>query len=128
VDREFWDGVQRETLLIRKCRDCGRRQFFPRPVCVECMSANLDWEESSGRGRVYSFTLVRVPRHPAFRKQVEETGQPVIFAEIELAEGVHMLGQMVGCRPEDVQLGAPVRVAFEPVPGGEFKLPKFRLA
>jgi uncharacterized OB-fold protein len=128
VDREFWDGVQQDKLLIQKCRDCGHLQFFPRPVCVGCMSLRLTWQESAGHGAVYSFTLVRVPRHPAFRKLVEEGGQPVIFAEIELVEGVRMMSQIVGCRPEDVQLGAPVRVTFEPVPGAEFKLPKFRPA
>lgn len=128
VDQEFWDGVQQDKLLIQKCRECGRLQFFPRPVCGGCFSGNLAWQESAGRGTVYSFTLVRVPRHPAFRKLVEETGQPVIFAEIELAEGVRMMSQIVDCRPEDVKLGGQVRVTFAPVPGAEFKLPKFRLA
>jgi uncharacterized OB-fold protein len=127
VDRQFWDGVQQERLLIQKCQECGRFQFFPRPLCGACLSLRLAWQEASGRGSVYSFTLVRVPRHPVFRKLVEETGQPIVFAEIELAEGVRMLSQIVGCRPEDVRLGARVRVTFEPVPEADFKLPKFRL-
>lgn len=127
VDRAFWEGIQQGRLLIRHCRGCGRRQFFPRPVCAECLSLDLGWEEASGRGTVYAFTLVRVPRHPAVRAAVEATGEPVVFAEIELAEGVRMMGQIVGGRPEAVTLGAPVQVAFETAPGTEFKLPRFRL-
>ena len=128
VDREFWDGVQQEKLLIQKCRDCGRLQFFPRPVCIDCMGLDLGWQEASGRGVVYSFTLVWVPRHPTFCNVVEQTRQPVVFAEIELAEGVRMLSQIVDCRPDAVRLGGPVRATFETAEGAQFKLPKFRLA
>jgi uncharacterized OB-fold protein len=126
VDREFWNGIQAGRLLIPKCRDCGRRHFFPRPACPECLGANLEWEPASGRGTVYSFSLVRVPRAPAVRAHVEATGVPVIFVEVRLNEGVRVLAQLVGTRPEDVTLGMPVAVAFEPPPGTEFKLPCFR--
>ena len=47
VDRGFWDGVQQDKLLIQKCRECGRLQFFPRPVCVGCLSTSLTWQESA---------------------------------------------------------------------------------
>lgn len=127
VDQEFWNAVQQERLLLPRCRDCGLVQFFPRPACVACLGANLAWEEASGLGTVYAVTLVRVPRHPAFRRQVEETGEPVVFAEIALAEGVRVLGQIVGVPAAEVRPGASVRVVFEPVAPAGFKLFRFRL-
>jgi len=127
IDQEFWDGVRNNRLLIQKCLDCNRLQFFPRPVCVRCFSDNLGWQEAQGSGTVYSFTVVRVPRSPAFRKQVEETGVPIVFAAIDLDEGVRVMSQIIDCKPEEAELGARVGVTFEEVEGTDFKVPKFRL-
>ena len=127
IDQGFWDGVQEGKFLLQKCLECNHLQFFPRAVCVNCFGMNLGWEESKGTGVVYSFTLVRVPRDPVLRKQVQETGIPIVFAAVDLDEGVRILGEITGCEPEEIKLGARVKMAFEEVEGTNFKLPKFRL-
>lgn len=126
-DKPFWDGVQEGKLLIQKCLDCKTLQYFPRPVCVNCFSMNLGWQESAGSGTVYSFTPVLRPVHPAYIKALEETGVPALFAQILLDEGVIMMSEIVGSRPEEVEVGARVKVSFEVAKGTDFKLPKFRL-
>lgn len=127
VDKPFWEEVQQGRFVLQKCQDCSRLQFLPRPVCVNCFSRNLGWQQSSGTGSIYSFTNVYAPVRPAPRKQVEETGVPIVFAAIDLDEGVRVLSEIVGCTPEEVELGARVKVCFEQAPGTNFKLPKFRL-
>lgn len=127
VDKPFWEEVQKGNFVLQKCQDCGRLQYLPRPVCVNCFSRNLDWQKSGGTGSVYSFTSVYVPVRPAPRQQVEETGVPIIFAAIDLDEEVRVLSEIVGCKPEEVELGARVRVSCEEAPGTDFKLPRFRL-
>jgi len=127
IDREFWDGVNNNKLVVQKCLDCNTLQFFPRPVCVHCFGEKLGWQEVKGTGKVYSFTIVTVPRSPAFRKQVEQTGAPIIFAAIDLDEGIRMMSQIVDCKPGDVQIGSKVKAIFEQVEGTDFKVPKFRL-
>ena len=126
-DRAFWMGVQKGILTVQKCQDCGKLQFFPRPVCLDCFSRNLGWHECKGTGRVYSFSIVNVPADPAMRKYVQETKTPFILAIVELDEKVRMLTEIIDCRPDEVKLGAPVRVAFREIPGTDFLLPVFRL-
>ena len=117
--RAFWEGTKRHELLIQKCRDCGKLQFYPRGLCTACMSTNLDWVRSSGRGTVYSFTTVYRPPSPAFTPDV-----PYVIAIIEMEEGVRMMGNVVGCPPDQVKVGMPVTVVFEDV-NETITLPKF---
>jgi uncharacterized OB-fold protein len=88
---------------------------------------NLGWQESAGLGTVYSFTPVTMPLHPSASKYMEETGIPFIFAAIDLDEGVRVMSEIIGCKPEEIKLGARVKVSFEEARGTQFKLPKFRL-
>ena len=127
VDKPFWDAAQDETFLLQKCRECGRLQFLPRPICVDCFSMDLDWKGSKGTGEIYSFTPVFVPVRPAPRIQVKETGVPIIFAAIDLDEGVRALSEIVDCEPEEVKIGDRVQVCFREAAGTDFKMPKFRL-
>ena len=127
VDKEFWYGLKENKLLLQKCLDCNRVQFFPRPLCVNCFSTNLGWEESKGMGTIYSLTLVRTTFIPAYMKQISDTGMPVIFAIIDLDEGVRMMSQIVGCKPGEVEIGERVKVTFKEIEGTEFKLPLFQL-
>jgi len=120
VSKTFWQGCQRQELLLQKCCNCGQFQFYPRPICINCMSGNLEWVSSSGRGTVYSFTVVHQNVMPGFAQEV-----PYVFAIIELAEGVRLSTNIVGCAPADVHIGMPVVVVFEPI-SPEVSLPKFR--
>jgi uncharacterized OB-fold protein len=127
VDKPFWDEVQKGNLVLQKCQDCGRLQFLPRPVCINCFSRNLGWQQSKGTGAVYSFTEVFVPVRPGPRKYVEESGVPILFAAIDLDEGVRAMGEVVECKPDELKIGSRVQVKFEKAPGANFNLPKFRL-
>lgn len=126
-DRLFWEGVQHGKFLIQKCLDCNMLQFYPRFICIRCFGKNLGWQESRGVGTIYSFTPVLLPLHPVLRKKVEETKIPVLFAKIDLDEGVRIISEIVGSKLEDVKIGARVQLVFEEAEGTNFKLPKFRL-
>ena len=127
VDKPFWDAVQNGNFLLQKCKRCGRLQFLPRPVCLDCFGMDLDWQESEGIGKIYSYTSVFAPMRPAPRRQVDETGVPIIFAAVDLNEGVRVLSEIVDCQPDEIKIGADVRVCFYKAPGTSFKLPKFKL-
>ena len=57
---------------------------------------------------------------PGFREML-----PYVYAIVELAEGVRMPTNVVGCPPDAVRIGMPVEVVFEDV-APEITLPKFR--
>ena len=93
--------------------------FYPRISCPHCFSENVEWVEASGKGTVYSFTVVRNNPPSAFI-----TDLPYVVAIVKLAEGVQMLTNIVGCDPEEVRCDMPVQVTFEKL-DDEFTLPKF---
>ena len=73
------------------------------------------------KGIVYSYVIA----HEALRGWTGEV--PYVVAIIELAEGPHMISNVVGTPIDRVQIGMPVSVFFEPE-GEEIFLPKFRAA
>jgi uncharacterized OB-fold protein len=80
-------------------------------MCPNCQSLSFDLVELSGRGEVYSFSILHHPRSPAFE-------YPVIAALVELREGVRVVTNLVDVDPEDVRIGMPVSVTFAPTVDG----------
>jgi uncharacterized protein len=120
-DRPFWQAAARGVLTAQRCRECGHRQHYPRPACTRCLSGDLQWDELSGRGTVYSYTVVRQPVDASFRDAA-----PYIFADVALDEGLRMVARIAGAAPGEVQIGDRVSVVFQP--SGEVYLPYFRPA
>lgn len=119
-NQAFWDNCREHQLVLRRCKDC--RSFFhpPRPSCPDCASANLEWVDSEGRGKVYSYVITRQPVNPAFRDRL-----PWGVVEIKLEEGVYLISNIVDCDPEEIEIGMDVEVVFEEV-NDEITLPKFK--
>lgn len=118
--KPFWDAAKEERLLLQKCKDCGKFVFYPRIVCPHCFSDSLGWEEASGKGKVYSYTVVE-NNAPSFFKE----DMPFVVALVRLPEGVQMMSNIVECDPYSVDFDMEVEVVFDKV-SDEFTLPKFR--
>ncbi len=115
----YWNGCRDHRLLLQRCRACGRHRFYPRMLCLHCSSTDTEWVEASGRGHVYTYSVIHRAPSPAFK-----TDTPYVLAIVELEEGVRMMTNICGCSPSDVHIGMPVRVVFEPMTA-EIILPKF---
>jgi len=122
VDQPYWEGAAAGKLLLQKCRGCGKVQFFPRVACVDCFG-EMDWIEAKGTGKIHTFTLVRVPRNPAFKEDV-----PIYYINVILDEGVIMESRLVGDAKEKVKMGDRVKVIFQETHDPNIKLPCFELA
>ena len=116
----FWDAAHRHVLSIQRCQSCGVHIFYPRPACPECGSVELEWNEVSGRGTLYSFTIARRPTARDFADKV-----PYAIAIVELEEGPHLATNVVGCDPETLRIGQPLKAVFEDV-SDEISLVHFR--
>jgi hypothetical protein len=106
-DDEFWAATAEGKLLLRRCDDCGVPIWYPRPFCPVCGSFRTSWSEASGRGTVYTFTVVHRSGIPGYREAL-----PYVVAYVELAEGPRVMTNIVDCEPDDVEVGMPVRVVF----------------
>ena len=117
---EFYQFCKQHELRFQRCSTCSTWRHMPRESCPACGSFDWSWERSTGKGRVYSWTVVHRALHPGFAADV-----PYAVAIIELDEGVRLVSQVVGLAPEALRLDLPVEVAFEAVTP-EVRLPKFR--
>jgi hypothetical protein len=112
VSAAYWEAAAQGRLLLQHCPSCGSRQFYPRAICTTC-GADPQWEEASGRGIVYTFTVIRQQGAEPFKGEV-----PYVVAMIALDEGPMMMGNVTGCPPDDVSIGLVVRAySVEVEPG-----------
>src|SRR5687768_13888412 len=121
ANKAFWEGCADGKLRLRKCAKCGKHQAPTRNACG-CGSSELQWVETSGRGKVYSFNVLHRAPDPAFRDEL-----PYVIAIVELEEGARLMSNITGSPPDAVKVGAPVRAVFETAAEG-IGLPKFQLA
>lgn len=120
--KPFWEAAREHRFVLQHCQGCGRYQHYPRILCTHCASTDLEWREASGKGTVYSVTVVYRAPSPAFQEEV-----PYAIALIDLAEGPRMMSNIVDIDPEAVAIGMPVEVVFDDIT--EYvSLPKFRPA
>lgn len=118
----FWEGVDAGELRIQRCGGCGVLRHPPQPLCDACGSADQGHVLSSGRGSVHSHVTHHYPPLPGVQL-------PHTVLLVELEEGVRVVSELApGEDADDVQIGAPVRVAYEQVPGANRTLPVFRLS
>lgn len=115
----FWEGLKEHKLLIQRCTDCQKTIFYPRLICPHCFSDQVEWIEASGKGKIYSYTIV-YQTTPAFRDQV-----PYAVGMIELEEGVRMVSRIIGDL-DKIAIDKPVSVVFEKI-DDELTLPYFKL-
>jgi uncharacterized protein len=113
--KAFWDAAAEGRFLIRVCTACGKAHWYPRPICPFCFSPETHWTEASGRGRIYSFSVMR-------RAEV-----PYAIGYVTLAEGPTMLTNLVNCNFDGLAIGREVRLVFTPSEGGPM-VPTFTLA
>jgi len=122
VSAVYWDAAKSSRLTLQHCGRCARYIFHPRVVCPHCWNEDLSWNEVSGNGCIYTYTVVRRAPHRMFLDLV-----PYALAVIELDEGPFMTANIVECDVEDVHVGMRVQVTFEELNDG-MALPQFRPA
>ena len=102
----FWKRAEDGKLDIQRCAECGHYQHYPAAVCRRCWSRSLTWQEATGLGTVWTFTVVGMPGHPAWQADV-----PYVLAIVELDEGPRLMTNIVGSDREKVGVGDRVRIA-----------------
>jgi uncharacterized OB-fold protein len=116
----FWDGTAAGELRIQRCAQCGAVRHPPGPMCPACGEpADGGYVLAAGTGEVFSYVVHHHPPVPGKRL-------PMVVALVQLPQGVRMVGEMPGVRPDQVRVGLPVRVTF--VPAGDMLLPAWRPA
>ena len=113
--KAFWDAAREGRFLIPFCTACGKAHWYPRAICPFCMSDKVELKEASGRGKIYTYSVMR--------------RAPEVYAigYVTLEEGPTMLTNIVDCDPDKVAIGQPVAVVFRETENGP-PAPMFRPA
>ena len=115
----FWDATRDERLLIPYSAATGEPFWYPREVAPDTLEPDIEWREASGDGVVYA---VSVQHRPGPGRDPDDG--PYAVALIDLAEGVRIMSNVIGCEPDQVAVAMAVRVAWHELSDGR-KLPMF---
>lgn len=95
----FYEAAREGRFLIRRCGGCSRTHWYPRAICPHCFGETV-WEEASGRGTVYSYSVMR------------RADPPYIIAYVTLAEGPTVMTNLVACDLDGASIGQEVELAW----------------
>lgn len=115
--KPFWEATREKRLLLQYDRVAEAWQFYPRPTSIHTgRHGNLEWREASGKGQVFSHTIIRRAR-PPFRDR-----EPYIVAMVTLDEGVNVMSNIVRCSEEELKAGLRLKPYWHPLPDGRHLL------
>jgi hypothetical protein len=117
----YWEAARRHELALQRCRPCARFQHPPGPICRQCYGDDLEFAATRGRGTLYTFT---VTYHEFLPGDADRLPLPIGLVELAEAPALRVLANLVHVEPDDIEVGMPVRVSFEQLPGGAV-LPQF---
>ncbi len=116
---EYKEGLAKGVLLGLRCNACREHILPPTAACPTCGSSRLEVASFSPRGRITTFTVVRVAAAGFL--------PPFVVAMVELDQGPWVMGTVKGIQPEaatmdligrNVHVGSD-RTAADPYSGGE---------
>jgi uncharacterized OB-fold protein len=102
----FWDAAREGRFLVPFCSACGKAHWYPRAICPFCASDKIEWRNASGKGTIYTFSVMRRAK------------DPYAIAHVTLAEGPTMLTNIVDCDFDKLKIGQPVTVVFQETENG----------
>lgn len=114
----YWRAASNGELLVRECTDCALVYHYPRSLCPDCFSENVEWREASGRGEVYAYSTART------MSGWPETDLPLVVAYVELEEGPRIMTN-IDAEPEDVAIETRVEVEFVATEDEDIAVPVF---
>src|SRR6266851_1235156 len=98
----YWAGCKNGQLTLQRCAGCGAFRHPPAPICHVCRSDATEWVAVSGRGTVYTYTVVHHPVHPKLQEAIPYN---VVLVALEDAPGVRVVSNVIDAGPEDLRIG-----------------------
>ncbi|MET8797014.1 OB-fold domain-containing protein [Nocardia sp. NPDC004568] len=110
ITAPYWAAARERRLSLQFCRGCECFVHLPAAFCPRCTSADLVWRDMSGRGTLYSYTVMHDAPAPGFAGSL-----PYLVGIAELVEqpGLLLTADLLGASPDDVAIGMPLEVIFE---------------
>jgi len=119
----FDQYIAEHKLMAARCTKCSGMYVPPRAICPKCQSEELEWVETSGKGKLAAFTVIW--SGPTFMiEQGFDRKNPYISGIVELEEGTRISARITGIdptKPTEIKIGTPLTVDFVEFGEGEKK-------
>jgi uncharacterized protein len=120
LNATYWDGLAMGVLRYQLCVECTQSVWPPRYGCPYCFGSSLVWKDSTGIGKIYSFSTVERAAFSYFDDLV-----PYTVGFVHLTED-YFLFATIDERPAQIEIGS--QVVLQCVRrSAEVVLPHFRL-
>jgi len=97
---------ERPQLIGSRCSVCGEVFCPKRLICAHCYEQDVEEIFLSGKGELYTYTVVRAPVL-GYQGPI-----PFIVGEIELPEGLIIQSILTGCEPEGLEIGMAMEITL----------------
>jgi uncharacterized OB-fold protein len=113
IDRPFHDALAAHRLTLQRCGGCGGWQWPAEVLCYRCRSFDMRWADVTPEGSLFTWTRVW---HPA--REGLEDAVPYVTAVVEIpaAEGIRLVGNLLGEPLRTPVIGEPLYGVFEDHP------------
>jgi uncharacterized protein len=110
----YYQFLDEKRLMGSRCQSCGLLHAPPRRLCPACYAEDMEWVEMSGEGTLLAFTTIHIAP-TAMIEAGYDRKNPYCTGIVQLAEGPAVSAQILGvdpARPQEIEIGMPLRVAF----------------
>jgi uncharacterized OB-fold protein len=113
----FWAAAKTGKLMIGSCKSCGEKHYYPRGMCPHCGSSDVGLVQSSGKGQIYSYSVLR------------RVDPPYAIAYVTLDDGPTMMTNIIEADLDALSIGQKVELKFSPTADeGGAPVPTFKPA
>lgn len=113
ISQHWFDAANRHKLLIQKDPVTDAVQMYPRARVAGFPEREPEWVEASGRGTLYSFTVVHRSIHREFASVT-----PFVIAIVDLEEGARITSWVVDTPIENIRCDMALKVVFREIHPG----------
>ena len=78
----------RYRLIGQKCQDCGEIIFPPRQLCPKCNSSKIEEYQLSGKGEIYTYTVVSRGGGPAEFDDKQKMDGAYVVDDVDICDNL----------------------------------------
>ena len=102
LTQPFWDAAAKGQLVVQRCQACGFWSHPPRIMCNKCHSLDMKWEPVSGKGRLYTWSVMHMQSITGFEDRVPYT---TLLVELDEQPKLLLLDEVsLGLAPKVVEM------------------------
>jgi len=113
-DLSFQQFLNEEKLMGSRCKQCDTLYVPPRPICLKCYDAEMEWIEMKGKGKLAAFTCIAVGTSLMVTEGYDRN-HPYVSGVVALNEGARADARIEGVdgsKPETIKIGTPMKVKY----------------